>query len=472
MKIPPKVKYSYNRVTTFIKRRPITSFIIALGLLLAIMFLGTVLSSKQKTPVTKPVIKSVQIYKIGTAPRITIQAKIEKSGVIKITSLTAGVIQSINVKEGDVVNKGANLFNLASNYQGGNAPLLQAAIAQKQYANVRDTFKTQKELIQKQRDLANSSETNSERLREISSQSIGETKDLLTLDQDIVNTLNQNLDNYVATNSGGINDAIILQTKEMKSQFQGAINGLNQALRSTEYQSSDSNPPADIAQLQKEITLKQLDIQEKALELNKEVTRLQAAIAQVNADLMHPVAPLPGTVQRIYVKEGQQVSPGTPLLLLAGSSDVVTAVALVSENIAHNVSFIEESTLYFGTEIYNEFPYFVSTEATDNQLFSIDFVVPPQFFPIVADGEFIPVAIPVGYANTGSAIPFVPLDAIYQSQEQAYVFVVENGKAVSRTVTIGQVFGGYAEITSGLQASDQVILNRNIIAGDRVTVVY
>ncbi len=462
----------YRTLTTFIKRRPITSFIAGLGLLFLTMILGTIITPKQKPVTPKPIVKSVQIYKIGTAPRLTVQAKIEKSGVIKLTSLTSGVVESINIREGDTVGKGANLITLASNYAGGNAPLIQAAIAERQYATVRDTFKTQKELIQKQRDVANNSEVNAEKLRDISNQSIGETQDLLNQDQDIISTLNHNLDNYVATNSGGVNDAIILQTKEMRSQFQSAINGLNQALRSTQYQSSDANPPAEIARIQKEITLKQLDIQEKTLELNKEVTRLQAVLAEVNAAVMHPTAPLPGTVQRIYVREGQAVSPGTPLLLLSGNSEAVTAVALVSENIAKNVSFIENSTLYFGSHAYDEFPFFVSTEATDSQLFSIQFTVPTNFINQVADGEFISVTIPLGYPNTNSAIPFVPLDALYQSQEQAYLFVVNNGKAVSRVVNIGQVFGRYAEISSGLKSSDQVILNRNIIAGDLVSINY
>lgn len=467
-----KFKKFYHKLINLINKRPITSFLGVLFLLFLIILLGNILSNRQKEQKPQIIVKSVSVYKIGVAPRITVQAKIEKSGVVKITALTGGVIESINVTEGDVVDKGINLITLASNYIGGNAPLIQAALAQTQYKNVLDTFDTQKDLIQKQKDLANKTEDNSEELRNISEQSINETKNLLNLDQDIVNTLDQNLTSYEASNSAGQNNALILQTKQLKSQFQAAINGLNQAIKSTEFQSSDTNPPADLARLQKDIALKQLDIQEKTLNLNKEISRLQSVLAGINAEVMHPGAPFSGKIERIYVKIGQAVTPGTPLLLISGDGKEVNAIALISENIAKNVSKTETSTLYFGKTSYDEHPFFVSTEATDNQMFSIQYLVPGEFSKAVADGEYISINIPIGYPDTDRTIPYVPLDAIYQSQDQAYLFVIEKKKAVSRTVKLGQVFGRFVEIVSGLKSGDQVILNRNIIAGDDVSPGY
>lgn len=462
----------YQRLVRFIKKRPVLSFFVVLFLLFLIILLGNILSGGQKEQAPQTVVKPVQVYRIGVAPRVTVQAKIEKSGVVRITALAGGVIETINVIEGDVVGKGTNLVSLVSNYAGGNAPLVQAAIAREQYKNVLDTFQIQKDLIQKQRDLANKTENNAEDLRNISEQSINETRNLLNLDQDIVNTLDQNLTSYEASNSAGQNNALILQTKQLKSQFQAAINGLNQAIRSTEFQSSDTNPPADLARLQKDIALKQLDIQEKTLDLNKEIARLQSVLAEINAEVMHPRSPFPGKIERIYVKVGQAVIPGTPLLLISGDGKEINAVALVSENIARNVSKIEESILYFDNIAYNAHPFFISTEATDNQLFSVQYLVPDEFSKVVADGEYISISIPIGYPDTNRTIPYVPLDSIYQSQDQAYLFVVEKNKAISRTIKIGQVFGRFVEIVSGLKSGDQVVLNRNIIDGDSVSPSY
>lgn len=462
----------YKRIVLFIKKRPVLSFLAVLFLLFLIILLGNILTSRQKVQTPQKITKPVQVYRIGVAPRITVQAKIEKSGVVKITALAGGVIEAINVTEGDNVEKGTNLISMTSNYGGGNAPLVQAEIAHQQYKNVLDTFQTQKDLIQKQRDLANKTEENAEDLRNISNQSVSETQNLLNLDQDIINTLDQNLSNLQSSNSNGQNDALILQTKQLKSQFQAAINGLNQSLRNTQFQSSDTNPPADIARIQRDISLKQLDIQEKTLELNKEVSRLQSVLADINAEVMHPRAPFSGKIERVYTKAGQAITPGTPLLLISGNKEEITAVALVSESIARNVSQIEDSVLYFNKTTYSERPFFISDEATDNGAFSIHYLVPIDFSRIVADGDYISISIPIGYPDTDITIPYVPLDVIYQTQDQAYLFVIEKGKAVSKTVKLGQVFGRFVEIVSGLKAGDQVILNRNIISGDLVSPSY
>jgi hypothetical protein len=65
-------------------------------------------------------------------------------------------------------------------------------------------------------------------------------------------------------------------------------------------------------------------------------------------------------------------------------------------------------------------------------------------------------------------VPFIPLDAVFQTQDQSYVFVIQGGKAVSKSITTGQVVGGQVEVTSGLENKDQVILDRNVVAGDTV----
>ncbi len=76
----------------------------------------------------------------------------------------------------------------------------------------------------------------------------------------------------------------------------------------------------------------------------------------------------------------------------------------------------------------------------------------------------------MGAPKTSAAVPFVPLDSVFQTQDQAYLFVAKNGKAVSRKVKLGSVLGRFVEIESGLNNSDQVILDRNVIDGDSVKI--
>ena len=47
-----------------------------------------------------------------------------------------------------------------------------------------------------------------------------------------------------------------------------------------------------------------------------------------------------------------------------------------------------------------------------------------------------------------------------------FIFTFENGKAVSKEVQLGKVFGQFAEVVSGLEKTDKIIVNRNVFDGD------
>ena len=177
-----KRKEVYSGTMKKVERRPVLAFLALLLILFGLILISHYVNrpAGNTEEISTPA-KEVQVYDIGTSPSITIQAVVEKSGVIKIVSLGSGVVSSINVVPGQEVGKGANLIQLASNYQGGNAPGVQAALAYAQYKNVTETFDTQKEIITKQRELALKSDENSQELRDISGESISSTQSLIDL---------------------------------------------------------------------------------------------------------------------------------------------------------------------------------------------------------------------------------------------------------------------------------------------------
>ena len=207
------------------------------------------------------------------------------------------------------------------------------------------------------------------------------------------------------------------------------IYSLIASLNNLNYQTDDENPPTELANLNKEITLKQLDVQEKALELNKEVSRLNLALAQIGASVMHPVAPVAGVVERVYVREGQAVTPGTPLVQISGDSDSLIAVALLSRDTAQAVSRSLVSTLYCRRmNAYQEVPFYVSEDATDGRLYSAQYAIPEEFSSQVTDKGYILIEIPISMPDTGSTIPFVPIDAVFQTQDASFVFLAKKVK--------------------------------------------
>jgi len=462
-----KIKNLFKRAGFIIDRKPLTSFFVVLLVLFLLIVIGSFLRKpKQESTIAIPE-KEVSSYSIGTAPTIKVQAQIEKSGVIKVVAQTPGIVSAINVAEGQEVGKGTTLVALSSNYQGGNAASVQREIAYSTNKNATDTYNIQKDLIKKQRDIANKTDDNSDQLRDITSKSIDETKSLLSLNQDIVSSLNTTLSTLESTNVGGANNAQILQTKQIISQYQSAVNQLQAGVRASEYQGAGDKPPADLSNMSKDIAQKQLDLQEKALALSVEISALQLKLAQIQEGTMYPAALFAGVIERVYVKEGESVNPGTPLVLIHGAQKL-KAVARVPRDIAQKLSQVDLATLTIDGKSYKTAPSYISSEATDGSLYAVIFDVPTDFQNNLTNNEFITVELQVGYADSSTAVPFVPLDAIYQSTDASYVFVTKNGKATTKKVKLGSIVGQYAQVASGLAQGDEIILTRTVVAGDSV----
>lgn len=467
LKIPLHLhRPNLRQVVTFIKQRPLTSFFISLGLLLALIILGSlVFRPKLRETKKEPVVKEVQVYSFGSTPTSTFQAQIEKKGVIKIQSQIGAVVQSINVREGMQVNKGANLITLSTNYQGSNAPAVQTSIASKQLELATETLNAQKEIIAKQRDVANQTLTNAEKQRDIANRSVEETQSLIDLNQQMLDAINKNLSDLQSANASS---SAILAIQQSKAQLLSGLNQARSSFRNLQLQTDINSPPAKLAELQRDITLKQLDLQEKTLQINKDIAALQVSLATINEALLHPTAPFTGTIERIYIRPGQLVNPGTPLLLLANYNHEINAVAKVPANVSSSVSASIPSTLRFeNSQTVKSVPYFISNEASDGQLYAIIYKIPSEFSDQVTDNEYILVDIPLGLLGEA----FIPLDAVYQTQNEAFVYIAKEGKAVTKKVVLGTVQGQFVTVSSGLSVSDQVILNRNVIEGDTVKTV-
>lgn len=458
-----------------VDRKPLPSFFTVLGVLLVLIIAGNILRAPAPAPMEKVrKAKEVAVYAIGTAPRIRVQARIEKSGVIKLVAQSGGVVQNIYKKEGDAVGQGTWLFSLSTNYQGGNAPSLTRQIAEKNYNFLKDTYDTQKDIIAKNRESATKLESQAAALRDIGSKSVDETNSLIAVNEDVLGMLDSQIQALEAINVNGSSNSAILQLKQGKAQ---ALAGLNQAkasLRQTEYQTNGDNEPADLARLQRDTTLKQLDIQEKSLDLNRDVALLNLRLAQIQESLMYPASPVAGKVERIYVRAGQNVSSGTLLATITGNSNCATAVVSAPAPVAVRVSNLEASAIQGRDGAVSAYPSYVSTEPTDGTLYSIIFPIPEADASQFGDGQIVAVDMPVGTAGSNAAIPYIPLDAVYQTDSESYIYVVAgNGadaKAGSRKVELGPVTGGYVEVRKGLGRGDQVILDRNVIDGDSIQV--
>lgn len=453
-------KHGLNKID----RKPMTSFFTVLVILLLLIITGSFLRKPQIEKITAPAAKEVAVYSIGKAPRVTVQGKMEKSGITKIIALTPGVITSVNVIEGQEVTQGTNLISMSSNYSGGNPASVGREIAAATYQNVKDTYDTSKDLIAKQREAADKQKDNADALRDITNKSLDDTRGLIDLNNNILSTLKSNL---TAEQNGANDPQTILGLKQAIGQYQSAVAGLNSQLRANEYATNGDKPAAALANITRDITQKQLDIQEKALKLAQETSALSLKLAQIQEASYFPSAPFAGIIERVYVNPGDSVTPGTPLVVLHGAQKLKLVVK-IPRNIAQNVSMVEESVIHIGDMTIKQIPMYISTEATDGDLYTIDYMLSEELQNKVTNNEYLSVEIPVGMAQTNAVIPFIPIDSIYQTESAAYIFVDKNGKAEVKNINLGQVMGSYVEVREGLTSGDKVILTRNVIAGDLI----
>jgi multidrug efflux pump subunit AcrA (membrane-fusion protein) len=464
------VKNSFKKSVKIIEKRPIVSFTSLMAIILLLIIVGNKLRRPPKTTPTQPQPKEVHLFSIGESPKMQFEARVEKAGVIKVLAQSAGIVQAIYTKEGDIVARGKTLVWLSTSPAGGTIPTVARQLAEKSYNFTKDNLDSQLETIAKQKELAEKSDGLSDALRDITSKSIGDTQDLINLDNDIVATLETQLQHYIDTNIGGVNDAFILQTKQSIAGVKTGLLSLNGSLRNAQYSSDENKEPAQISNLTKEVAVKQLELQEKTLRLNLEISQLNLRISQISESLMYPSSPCPGTVERVYVKIGQNIKSGDILFTITAPKTTGTAVVAVSPDLARSISQFEPSVFVIAGKNYPLMPRYISHEPTEGSLHTVLYDLPDEATQALSDQTIVSVEIPVGNLTSTSIVPFIPIDAVFQTEVNAYVFIATNSAslATSKNIKLGRVYGDFVEVTEGISKGDQVILDRTVVSGDLV----
>lgn len=459
-----------NRLKRPLEKYPITSFFVTLAVLVGIIVAGNYFGKPATdTAAPTPPTKNVQTLTIGrNGSTVNISAVVEKEGVIQIMAQTPGIVQKINAQPGQTINAYKAVVSTSNTYSGASAATVQRQIAEKQLQQTTDTYDLQKDLIAKQREIAEQSRENAEKLRDITDQSLEDTRNAINLNQDLLDNLNRQISTLESSNTNGANDQLIATAKQGKAQIQSGLAQLRSGLRQSEYQAGDENAPADLANLQHDVTLKQLELQEKGLDLGRDLAQLQVKLARVNEAFLCPSLPYKATVEAIHVKVGQSVNPGQILATLSTDKQRLTARAAVPQGLAKQINVTEPSRVMIQGEPRSLQPSYISREATTGQLYTISYDLPADYSAWLSDAQHITISVPVMSSETAV---MVPLDALYQTQDQAFVFIKNGDKAESKPVIAGQVWGSYVEIASGLTPGSEVILSRNVVAGDIVSTV-
>ncbi len=462
------LKSPFRKVGLFINRHAMISFIVLLVLLTGLIVLGSFIRKpKETTTDQKAAPKAVHTFSLKDSSSVILHGTVEKAGIVTITAQSSGIVSSVNVHEGDKVRAGQTLVSLSTSYAGGTMQTVSKQIAQKNASFLNDNYNLQKEAIARQRDAAERAYQQGVDMRDIARNSQNDTKTLISANEEMLASVNA----QIATLPEGI---ALEQAKQSRVSLLSALSQLKSALSTSEYQNDPEKAPAKGSNEQKEATFRQLEIQEKQLDLNKGLASLNLRIAQITESLMYPATPFSGNIEKIFVKKGESVSPGDVIAQVTGTNTSASSVLLVTKEIATRISRISETTIKIGTDEVSILPRYISTQPTDGTLYSILYAIPDEKSHDLTDGEALTFEIPLASEESESTDLYVPVDAIYQAPDSSYLFIVEEGedgtlRASEKTVVLGPVSGSFVQVLSGIDNSVRIITDRNVLASDVVT---
>ena len=198
------------------------------------------------------------------------------------------------------------------------------------------------------------------------------------------------------------------------------------------------------------------------------VAERQLERIRFNRDRNVVTAPIGGRVVQKLANAGETVGPGAPVAVIQGTApgDWRVRVGLTDAQWA-GTRVGQAAAVTFGAFPGETYPARLKERATAADPASGTFPVelqlqrqPPSLAAgLVAEVELEATATPAAAASALAAPLTIPVSALGRvAGKEAEVFVAEDGTARARTVRLGSLRGGRAEVLSGLTPGEEVIV--------------
>lgn len=155
--------------------------------------------------------------------------------------------------------------------------------------------------------------------------------------------------------------------------------------------------------------------------------------------------------QIVYLQmcdEGDTISAGTVVASVADMNRKLLVCPAIDNGTRRN---IQEQYAFFNGKKYDIYYDEESSSDTSSVFLLYD---PKGEVPVGSYGSL------VFYSGMGKQILTVSKEAVHSSGRERYVYVLEGGKPVSRTVKIGRSNSMYIEILSGLEEGEKIFLDK------------
>lgn len=189
----------------------------------------------------------------------------------------------------------------------------------------------------------------------------------------------------------------------------------------------------------------------------------EAQIKQLKKQIANTTitAPFAGIVTEKLVEKGSVVSVGSPIAKITDISSLKLVVDVPEKAINQ---FRTGQSIVVSTEVYPDAHFtgrvsMIAAQGDAAHNYPVEITVSNSGKNPLKAGMYGSIANTDKLKTQTLA---VPRQAILGSAKQPQIYVVENGKAVLKTVEIGTTTNEYYEITKGLKSGDQVVTSGQI----------
>lgn len=208
---------------------------------------------------------------------------------------------------------------------------------------------------------------------------------------------------------------------------------------------------------------------------NKESLEKNLAALNDQLEMTRIKSPINGSVEEVNLKVGQLASPGLPAVRVVNFASA-KVIADIAEAYASKVKPGNKVIVFFpdfNTEINSQIRFTSKYINPTNRTFQSEVRLGPSKVDYRAN---MLAVVKINDYHNAKAIT-VPVSLIRDTQSSKFIYVAreENGKMVARKqdVTVGIIYNGIAEITSGVSEGDKIITTgyNNLMDGQLLNVI-
>lgn len=200
---------------------------------------------------------------------------------------------------------------------------------------------------------------------------------------------------------------------------------------------------------QEEINIAKAQVKQAEASLNS---------AQFQVKKCKVISPISGRVIKVQPEVGEMISPGIPLITIMLLKKVKVNVD-ISDSYSGEIKVGQRAEVRvnaYEDEVFTGYVKKISSAVNPaNRTFLVEVELPNPSYKLKA-GMFTEVSI---YTKRHKNVVLVPREAILETEDKNYVFVVKDKRVNKKEVTLGLERKGKVEITEGVKNKEMVVVS-------------